>query len=118
MKINALITFFSLCFLSLSAQVDKTAATMDIIQGFTDEFEDIEGNKKYLSQNITFVWPDGNKWPDGTGKDFEDFWNFYSTRPTFYKNEPSNIVVRELGNETYAFFTWKNTIKKMKSVPN
>ncbi len=109
-----LVTLCLFSFSLLSAQnVDKSAATMDIIMGFTDEFENPESNKKYLNPDLKVVWPGGNVWPGNKEGSFEKFVTFYATARDKNKHEfPGEIVVKELDNETYAFFTWKNTIRK------
>lgn len=115
-----LLCLATLCFFSLSLlsaqKVDKTAATRDIIRGFEDGFETAE-NKKYLSPNLKVVWPGGNSWPDGSGANAEAFWEMYSSRREFFKSEFSDVVIRELGNETYTFLTWKSTIRKEENHP-
>lgn len=104
-----------LCFfflpLLLAQKIDKTAATQDIIMGFTDEFDDLESNKKYFSKDLEVFWPGGGK------SGFEGFWNHYSSSRERAKHEPSDVVIRELDNETYAFFTWKSTIRKNNNHP-
>lgn len=107
---------FYLCLVDLvlaQETVDKSAATMDIIQGFTDKFGSVEQNKKYFSPDLTVYWPAGGK------SDFEQFWtNNYSRVKENARHEVFEVEIREAGNETFAFFEWQATIKKNEQNPD
>lgn len=109
-KIQLIIAFISIICsieLALAQQLDKSAATMDIIQGFTDEFDSVERNKKYFSPNLTIYWPGGGS------SNLDQFWkNNYSQVKKNAKHEVFDVVIRELDNETFAFFEWQTTIRK------
>jgi|GEM_PF-4214270 len=119
MKTIIKIIVFLLLPISLVAQntIDKKAATMKIIKGFTDDYEKTADNKKYLSSNLKVFWPAGNVWPDGSGAGFEDFWEFYANFNKQSKNEFSNVNISELDNETNSFFTWTSTSRQWKEHP-
>ena len=98
-------------------QIDRKAATMDIIMGFTEEFKDIEKNKNLFSPNLRIIWPAGNVWPDGSEGSLEQWWSFFLQVKANGKHEISDVVVKELGDETYAFLNWKHTILKNENNP-
>lgn len=114
-KLLLIIVFISvICsILPTSAQqVDKSAATMDIIQGFTDEFGSVERNKKYFSQDMMLYWPGGGN------SNFDQFWkNNYTQVKKYAKHEVFDVVIRELDHETFAFFEWQTTIRKNEQNP-
>lgn len=109
MKVNVLIVFFSLFALALTAQVDKKAITSDFIKGHEKDVKELEELKQYFSPNIKFTWHNGGTWPDGSDGSLEQFWKAYTVDWRNYKYKMTDLVVRELGNETYIFYTWEST---------
>ena len=109
MKINASVLVLSLFCFSLVAQVDKTAITTDFINGWTTDKKH-ETIKKHFSPNITFTWANGGIWPDGSDGSLDNFWTFYTSHSKQYSSEITKLDVRELDNETYAFFSWSATV--------
>ena len=111
MKINALTIVLSLACFSLSGQVDKTAVTTDFINGWASDAKH-SSLKKHFSPNLIVTWQDGNNWPDGSEGSLEQFWPLYTRHCKQTKTRIPTLEVRELGDETYAFFVWEATIKE------
>jgi hypothetical protein len=117
MKINTLTIVLSLACFSLSAQVDKTAATIEIAKGWAKDASELQGLKKFFSPNLKIVWPGGNVWPDGSDGSLEQFWPFYTSSGERYDTKMTNIALRELNNETYLFCTVESTVLKNEEHP-
>ncbi len=118
MKINVLMVAFSFLCLSLSAQVDKVQVTKQFFEGWSADTEKQEALiKKYFSTNIKVTNPNGNIWPDGSDGSFDQFLNFYTSAKERAHHTVENSMVRELGNETYAFGVWVATILKDEKNP-
>ncbi len=100
-------------YLLLAQNTDKSAATTDIIMGFTDEFQNPENNLKYFSKDLVIFWQGGGKGKNG----FRWIQNNYASSRERFKSEASNVVIRELNDETFAFFTWKATTRKNEKYP-
>lgn len=118
MKINTLIIVFSLFCLALSAQVNKTAITTDFIYGYEKDAEELEALKMHFSPNLILTWHNGGVWPDGSDGSLEQFWNAYTVGWRNYKHKMTDVVVREINNETYAFLTWESTPIKDEQHPD
>ena len=109
MKIKTLILALSLICFGLSAQVDKTAVTTDFINGWATD-EKHETLMEHFSPNMVFTWPGGGNWPDGNDESLKQFWGFYTQHCKRYKARIIDLEVRELDNESYAFFSWEATV--------
>ncbi len=118
MKINTLIIVLSLFCLALSAQVDKTAITRDFLSGFEKEAKELEALKMHFSPNLILTWHNGNSWPDGSDGSLEQFWKAYTLGWRNYKHKMTDVVIREISNETYAFYTWESTPIKDEQHPD
>ncbi|MEM8528935.1 MAG: hypothetical protein AAF806_27970 [Bacteroidota bacterium] len=117
MKINAIVILFCLFCLNLSAQVDRTAITTDFMNGWTTN-EKHDAIRKHFSPNMISTWQGGENWPDGSDGSLEQYWGFYTSIFKNYDIKFTELLVRELGNETYVFFNWTTTVRKDEKHPS